>query len=160
IAGGGLLGLEAAYAAHKLGLRVAVLERDARLLPLQLDDRASDLLRAYLEGLGIAVLPKARVSRIAGSPHVECIHLEDGQSLYAETFLACTGIKPNVELAASAGLEVKRGVVVDDQMRTSAPEILACGDVAEHRGQVQGLWTTAVDQAQVAAINALGGARL
>ena len=82
--------------------------------------------------------------------------LRDGRALPADMLLVCAGITPNVELAAEAGLEVGRGVLVDDRMRTSDHAIFAAGDVAEHRGRVHGLWPAAVEQAEVAACGALG----
>jgi NAD(P)H-nitrite reductase large subunit len=82
--------------------------------------------------------------------------LGDGRALPADMLLVCAGITPNTELAAEAGLEVGRGVRVDDGMRTSDPSIFAAGDIAEHRGHVHGLWPAAVEQAEVAARAALG----
>ncbi len=72
-------------------------------------------------------------------------------------FLAAVGIRPNVELAGDAGIPVGHGVLVDDRMRTQVPRVFAAGDVAEHGGQVYGLWPIATEQAQAAAVNALGG---
>jgi NAD(P)H-nitrite reductase large subunit/ferredoxin len=157
VAGGGLLGLEAAYALHKLGLRTTVLERGDRLLRRQLDGRASELLRAYLEGLGLEILTGAATAGLSANGRVRLAHLTDGSALAADIFLVAAGIKPNVGLARDAGLEIGRGVLVDERMRTSDPAILAAGDVAEHAGAVDGLWPVAVEQAEVAADNAVGG---
>jgi NAD(P)H-nitrite reductase large subunit len=157
VAGGGLLGLEAAYALHKLGLRATVLERGDRLLRRQLDARASALLQAYLEGLGLEILTGAETLGLAANGRVRLAHLADGRAVGADVFLVAAGIKPNVELARDAGLMINRGVVVDDRMRTSDPAILAAGDVAEHGGRLHGLWPTAVEQAEVAADTAVGG---
>jgi nitrite reductase (NADH) large subunit len=157
VAGGGLLGLEAAYALHKLGLRTTVLERGDRLLRRQLDTRASELLRAYLEGLGLEILTDAATAGLSANGRVRLAHLTDGTALAADIFLVAAGIKPNIELARDAGLAINRGVLVDERMRTSDPAILAAGDVAEHGGAVDGLWPVAVEQAEVAADNAVGG---
>ena len=157
VAGGGLLGLEAAYALHKLGLRVTVLERGDRLLRRQLDARASALLHAYLEGLGLAILCDAETAAVEGDGRVRMAHLADGRGVEADVFLAAAGISPNAELARAAGLAVNRGVLVDERMRTQDHAILAAGDVAEHAGRVHGLWPVAVAQAEVAADNAVGG---
>jgi len=157
VAGGGLLGLEAAYALHKLGLRVTVLERGDRLLRRQLDARASALLHAYLEGLGLAILCDAESAAVEGDGRVRMAHLADGRGVEADVFLAAAGITPNAELARAAGLAVNRGVLVDERMRTQDHAILAAGDVAEHAGRVHGLWPVAVAQAEVAADNAVGG---
>jgi nitrite reductase (NADH) large subunit len=160
VAGGGLLGLEAAHALHQLGVAVTVLERGPRLLAKQVDERASQLLADYFQGLGIHVLFDAETLALVGEDTVTAARLKDGTLVACEMLLACVGIRPSVELARDAGLEVNRGVVVDDTMRTSAPEVYAAGDGAEHGGQVLGLWPAAVAQAEVAAVNAAGGHRV
>lgn len=157
IAGGGLLGLEAAYALKKVGLHVTVLEVNDRLLHRQLDERGSEFLQRYLEGLGIEIALSVQASLEVADGHVAAVKLSDGTHLQAELFLVSAGIRPNVEIARDAGLEVNRGVLVDDHMRTSDPHIFAAGDLAERDGHISGLWPTAVDQAQVAAANAVGG---
>ena len=159
VAGGGLLGLEAAYALHKLGVEVSVLERSPSLLRRQLDARAGELLRDYLEGLGIEVLVQAETETVRANGRVRGVSLRDGRRLDADLFLVAAGITPNTKLAHEAGLDVNRGVIVDDELRTSAENVWAAGDVAEHRGQILGLWPTAVEQAEVAAQNLLGGER-
>ena len=158
IAGGGLLGLEAAYALKKLGLHVTVLEVADRLLHRQLDERASELLRRYLEGLGIEITLAVQAELEVADGRVAAVKLSDGSRIQAgRLLLVSAGIRPNVEIARDAGLEINRGVVVDDHMRTSDPNIFAAGDVAERKEMIYGLWRTAVDQAQVAAANAVGG---
>jgi NADPH-dependent 2,4-dienoyl-CoA reductase/sulfur reductase-like enzyme/ferredoxin len=157
VAGGGLLGLEAAYALHKLGLRTTVLERGDRLLSRQLDARAADLLRGYLEQLGLEVLTNAETAALSANGRVNGALLADGRTLPADVFLVAAGIAPNTRLAKDAGLAVNRGVLVDERMRTQDHRILAAGDVAEHAGRVHGLWPVAVEQAEVAADNAVGG---
>jgi nitrite reductase (NADH) large subunit len=157
VAGGGLLGLEAAYALHKLGLRTTVLERGDRLLRRQLDARASALLEGYLDGLGLEILTDAETVALEGNGRVSMALLADGRGVETDVFLAAAGIAPNAELARSAGLAVNRGVLVDERMRSQDYSILAAGDVAEHAGRVHGLWPVAVEQAEVAADNAVGG---
>jgi NAD(P)H-nitrite reductase large subunit len=160
VAGGGLLGLEAAYALHKLGLRVSVLERSQGLLRRQLDPRGSGFLREYLEGLGIEILTEAETAAVHGERRLREVRLQDGRTLPCDIFVVAAGITPNTQLAQAAGLAVNRGVVVNARMQTSVPEIYAAGDVAEFEGQVNGLWPTAVAQAEVAAVNAVGGDKL
>ena len=157
VAGGGLLGLEAAYALHKLGLRSGVLERSDRLLRRQLDARASAMLQAYLEGLGLEIHTNAETASLSANGRVNDVVLKDGRDVGAEIFIVAAGITPNAGLAADAGLDVGRGVIVDDHMRTTDGVIYAAGDVAEFGGRVPGLWPAAVDQAEVAADNAVGG---
>jgi nitrite reductase (NADH) large subunit len=157
VAGGGLLGLEAAYALHKLGLRTTVLERGDRLLRRQLDARASALLQAYLEGLGLEIARDAETVALSSDGRVNLAMLADDRMFPADVFLLAAGIAPNIDLARAADLQVNRGVLVDERMRTSDPHVLAAGDVAEHAGRVHGLWPVAVEQAEVAADNAVGG---
>ena len=159
VAGGGLLGLEAAYALHKLGLHVTVIEMADRLMANQLDDRAAEILREYVEGLGLQVVLGDHVSEIVADERVRAVRLGDGTSHPADIFIACAGIVPNVDLAREANLEVERGIVVDDHLRTSDERIFAAGDTAEHRGRIYGLWPSAVEQAEIAADNVVGGDR-
>jgi NAD(P)H-nitrite reductase large subunit len=83
--------------------------------------------------------------------------LKDGRTLPCDVFLSAVGIRPNVDLARQAGVPVGKGVLVDDRMRTRVLGVYAAGDVAEHAGKVYGLWPVAAEQAQAAAVNALGG---
>jgi nitrite reductase (NADH) large subunit len=157
IGGGGLLGLEAGYALHKLGLAVSVLERGEWLLRRQLDARGSALLRQYLETMGMDIIVQAETAAPLGDGRVSQVLLKDGRTLPCDLLLIAVGIQPNVELAHAAGLQVNRGVIVDAAMRTSAPDVFAAGDACEFEGQVLGLWPVAVEQARIAAFNAMGG---
>jgi NADPH-dependent 2,4-dienoyl-CoA reductase/sulfur reductase-like enzyme/ferredoxin len=157
VAGGGLLGLEAAHSLLELGLRVTVLERGARLLSKQIDEHCSELVDAYFARIGMQVLYRAESASLTGTDRVQGLALKDGRALRCDMFLGAIGIRPNVELARQAGIEVNRGVVVNDQMATSARDVYAAGDVAEHDGMTLGLWPIAAKQGEVAAVNALGG---
>ncbi|WP_448639209.1 FAD-dependent oxidoreductase [Geodermatophilus sp. URMC 63] len=157
VAGGGLLGLEAAHALLELGLRVTVLERGARLLSRQIDPRCSELVDAYFRRIGLQVLYRAEAQALTGEPRVSGVRLTDRRALRCDVFLAAVGIRPDVDLARAAGIPVNRGVLVDDRMATAVPGVFAAGDVAEHGGRVWGLWPIAAKQGEVAAVNALGG---
>lgn len=159
IGGGGLLGLEAAYALHKLGVQVSVLERGDRLLARQLDRRAAEFLSNYLNAMGIQIVLTAEVRAVHGSERVERVTLKDGRDIRTDLFLCCAGIDPSVELARAAGIATGKGIAVDDHMCTNVPGVYAAGDVAEFEGRLYGLWPAAVAQAEVAAVNALGGDR-
>jgi nitrite reductase (NADH) large subunit len=159
VVGGGLLGLEAAYGMVKLGLRVTVLQRGNRLLGRQLDARGAEMLQELLSSLGINVALDADLLQVHGGDRVEGVELTDGRALDCDYVLLCAGITPNVELAKEAGIAVKRGIVVDERMRTSADGVYAVGDCAEFEGQIPGLWATAVEQGTLAALNSLGGGR-
>jgi NADPH-dependent 2,4-dienoyl-CoA reductase/sulfur reductase-like enzyme/ferredoxin len=160
VAGGGLLGLEAADGLRQLGLEVVVLERGLWPLQRQVDERGGRMLLAYLSGLGIGVLTEAEATRVdAGPAGVTAATLMDGRTLPCEVFVACVGMQPNVELAAAAGIAVRRGVLVDDRLQTSAQGVYAAGDVAEHAERLYGIWPAAAAQGEAAGVNAAGGER-
>jgi nitrite reductase (NADH) large subunit len=148
--GAGLLGLEAAGALARRGCEVTVLDSAERLLSRQLAKSAADRLAAYLTELGIKLRFGAESKEIAGDETVRGVVLADGSVLPADLVVIAAGVRPNLELARAAGLEVGRGVVVDDGMRTSDADVLAAGDVTEHRGVTWGLWTVAAEQGTLA----------
>jgi nitrite reductase (NADH) large subunit len=155
VAGGGLLGLEAAYALHKLGLATTVLERGDRLLRRQLDARASQLLHRYLEGIGISIWTTAETAAVYSDGRLEEVVLTDARAAPADVLIVAAGITPNVDLARDAGLTTNKGIMVDAHMRTSDEHVFAAGDAAEFPGQVVGLWPTAVEQGRVAGESAV-----
>jgi len=157
IAGGGLLGLEAAYALHKLGVQTTVLERSEVLLKRQLDEAGAAFLLSYLESLGITILTSAETESVQGDESLKQVTLKDGRTLPADIFLVCVGIRSEATLAKEMGLTINNGILVDAQMQTSLTNIYAAGDAAEYEGKVPGLWATAVGQAEVAAANVVGG---
>ncbi len=115
------------------------------------------MLEEHLDKLGVEVRCDVRVAEIAGDETVYAVTLVSGVEVPAELVVLSTGVRPNAQLAARAGLEVARGVVVDDAMTSSHPAVLAAGDVAEHRGRLYGLWPMAQDQGRVAGAVAAGG---
>jgi nitrite reductase (NADH) large subunit len=156
VIGGGLLGLEAARGLLARGMRVTVVHLMDRLMERQLDHGAAALLQAELERMGMTVLLSASTSRIAGAGRVQTVVLADGTELPADLVVVCAGIKPNVELARAAGLDVGRGVRVDDRMATSAECVYAIGECAEHDGLTYGLVPPLYDQAGVLARHLAG----
>ena len=157
VIGGGLLGLETAGALQARGLAVTVLEGFSWLLPRQLAEPAGRLLQRHLQRLGIAVRCGVRVEQVLGDEGARGVSLEGGEELPAELVVVAAGVRPNSYLARLAGLNVDRGVLVDDQLVTSDPNVLAAGDVAQHRDVVYGLWPAALAQGAVAGTNAAGG---
>jgi assimilatory nitrate reductase electron transfer subunit len=158
VVGGGLLGVSAARALAVRGAKVLLAQQGEHLMERQLDVSASGLLRAHLELLGVEVHTECRVRGLRTTPEgaVGAVVLADGFALDAEIVVLACGVRPRVGLAVDAGLEVRRGVVVDDELRTSDPYIHAIGDCAEHDGVVQGLAGPALEQADVLA-SVLGG---
>jgi nitrite reductase (NADH) large subunit len=151
VIGGGLLGLEAAYGLAKAGARVTLLHLMDRLMERQLDHRAALMLQRAVEARGIAVRLQAQTARISGNSRVEGVELRDGTTIAADAVVVAVGIRANAALARTAGLEVGRGIVVDDHLETNAAGVHAIGECAEHRGCCYGLVEPAYEQAQLLA---------
>jgi len=156
VLGGGLLGLEIARAIRGRGAEVSVVEFFDRLLPRQLDPAAAGILKHQIEKTGISVRLGAVSREILGAEEVRGIRFESGDEVEADLVVIAAGVKPELALAKDAGLTVERGIVVDDRLRTSRPEIFAAGDVAEHQGRVYGIIPASFEQARAAAGNMLG----
>ncbi|OMI89714.1 FAD-dependent oxidoreductase [Streptomyces sp. M1013] len=152
VVGGGLLGVSAARALAVRGAQVVLAQQAERLMERQLDPAASALVRRHLEGLGVEVHTECRVRdvRVVGGA-VRSVELGDGYALGADLVVLACGVRPRVALAREAGLDVGKGVLVDDELRTSDPHIRAVGDCAEHAGRVYGLAAPALEQAEVLA---------
>ncbi|MFE6312648.1 NAD(P)/FAD-dependent oxidoreductase [Streptomyces rochei] len=148
VIGGGLLGVSAARALAVRGAQVVLAQQSERLMERQLDPAASALVRRHLEDLGVEVHTECRVRdvRSAGGA-VRSVEMADGYALGADGVVLACGVRPRVGLAREAGLEVGRGVLVDDELRTDDPHIRAIGDCAEHAGRVYGLAAPALEQA-------------
>ncbi|NOY14551.1 MAG: FAD-dependent oxidoreductase [Deltaproteobacteria bacterium] len=155
--GGGLLGLETAAALARQGAAVTILEGHSWLMPRQLPQTAGELLKAHLEKLGISVLCAATIQELAGDERLRSVLLNDGREIPAALAVISTGVRPNSCLARQAELKVKRGLLVDDRMATSAADIFAAGDITEHNGRLYGIWPASYAQGAVAGINAAGG---
>ena len=156
VIGGGLLGLEAAAGLKARGMAVTVLHLAATLMERQLDTAAGYLLAQALIGRGIEVITEANTRALLGDGHVQAVELSDGRRFDATLVVFAIGIRPNTSLAAAAGLEVARGIVVGDDLRTSDPDIFAVGECVEHRGSCYGLVAPLYEMARVIAAQ-LGG---
>lgn len=156
VIGGGLLGLETARGLKVQGLSVTALEFFPRLCPRQLDQEGADVFQGMIERLGIEVGLSAETQVLAGDDGMERVILKDGREFPAQMVVIATGVRPDTELAASAGLETDRGVVVDEHMVTSAPAVYCAGDAASFQGRSWGIIPVAQAQARVAAANMAG----
>ena len=156
VIGGGLLGLEAAAGLKERGMDVTVLHVMPTLMERQLDPAAGYLLQKAVEARGIKVMTKANTKAIVGNGKVEGVELADGTVIPATLVVMAVGIRPNMTLAKEAGLEVNRGIVVDDGMMTSDPAIMALGECAEVSGNVYGLVAPLYQMARVAAAHLTG----
>lgn len=155
VIGGGLLGLEAAKAAYDLKLETHVVEFAPRLMPRQIDDAGSQILVDKIESLGVHVHLNCATKEIRGENKVEQMTFASGEALDVDMIIVSCGIRPRDELARECGLDVgeRGGVMVDDLLQTSDPNILAIGEVALHDGTVYGLVAPGYEMAQVVAHN-------
>ncbi|EGD60961.1 assimilatory nitrite reductase (NAD(P)H) large subunit precursor [Novosphingobium nitrogenifigens DSM 19370] len=157
VIGGGLLGLEAAHGLALRGMQVTVIHLMPTLMERQLDEAAGWLLRDELERRGQTIITGGDTAEIVGKQgHVAGVRLKDGRELPADIVVMAVGIRPSTTLARGAGLEVGRGVLVDDHMVTSDPAIMAVGECVEHRGQCYGLVAPLWDMARSLADAAVG----
>ena len=140
VIGGGLLGLEAAHGLSLRGMTVTVVHLMPTLMERQLDEAAGWLLKEELERRGQTILTGADTECIVEEHgRVAGVRLKDGREIPADIVVMAVGIRPSTGLAAQAGLDVERGIVVDDHMTTSDPNILAVGECVQHRGACYGL---------------------
>ncbi|WPP49002.1 nitrite reductase large subunit NirB [Catalinimonas niigatensis] len=153
VLGGGLLGLEAAKAMLDLGLETHVVEFASRLMPRQLDDAGSKALQSSIEALGITVHLNKNTQAIAGNGKLDGLYFADGSQLPVDMLVISAGIRPRDELARQSDLTIgaRGGVVVNDFMQTSDPDIYAIGEVALHKEMIYGLVAPGYDMATIAA---------
>ncbi len=155
VIGGGLLGLETAKGLADLNLDVTVCEYFPRLLPRQLDKEGADILKLILEDFKIKVILNADTVEITGDEKLT-VKLKDGREKTADMIVFSVGVKPNIELAKKAGINVNRGIIVDESMMTNIEDIYAAGDCAEFNGRVWGIVPVAYEQSKIAALNIIG----
>src|SRR5262249_49230690 len=151
VIGGGLLGLEAARGLLNHSVEVHVIHLLGHLMEQQLDAQAAAILKHAIEAMGDQVHLKKLTKAVFGNEQVTGLAFEDGATLNCDMIVIATGVTPNAEIGARSGLTTERGIVVDDQMRTSNPDIYAVGECAQHRGRVYGLLAPLWEQAKVLA---------
>ncbi len=152
VVGGGLLGLQVARALAVRGLAVEVVEGGEHLLRSQVDPKAGAILARDLRRLGTEVYTGVRATRLID----EGLVLDNGVVLPTDLVVLTAGGRPSTALARRAGLDVRRGIVVDDLLRTTDPAIHAIGDCAQHGGQVTGFVPPAWEQAGLLARHLAG----
>ena len=156
VIGGGLLGLEAAAGLKEQGMDVTVLHLMPTLMERQLDQAAGFLLEKSILDRGIDVLTGANTKQIIGKDNkVHAVELEDGTIIDAKIVVMAVGIRPSIDLAKTANLDCGRGILVNDNMLTSDPDIYALGECVEHRGQCYGLVAPLYDMAKALAADLL-----
>jgi NAD(P)H-nitrite reductase large subunit len=164
VIGGGLIGMSATDALIKRKVRVTVVELKDRILNTILDEEASALEAAALEQAGVDIITDQTVQRIESSltSEVGGVTLDDGRSIECEMVVMAIGVRPRLELVIGSGIKTNRGIVVDRHMATSAPDIYACGDVAEaydfvyEENRLTPVWPNAYIGGWVAGLNMAG----
>jgi nitrite reductase (NADH) large subunit len=152
VIGGGLLGLEAARGLLTHGVEVTVLEAAPQLMIAQLDPDAGQMLKTVMEGMGVRVFCEKVTTRIVKEGgRVTHLLMKDGSRIDTDMVVVSAGIRPITDVAGASGLAVDKAIVVDDQMRTSDPDILALGECVQHRGKIYGLVDPIWEQANVLA---------
>jgi len=153
VIGGGLLGLEAANGLRARGMAVTMVHLAGWLMERQLDAAAAGLLQASLEQRGLSFRLGARTRALLAGPdgRVAGVGLASGEELPAGLVVVAAGIRPNTALAERIGLQVERGILVNDTLQTFDPRVYAVGECANHRGVAYGLVAPLFDMAKVAA---------
>lgn len=163
IVGGGYIGLEAAAVARKMGVEVTVVEMAERILQRVAAPDTSDYFRALHQSHGVNILEGVGLKSLNGEGHVSSATLANGTELDVDFVIVGVGIAPNAQLAELAGLTIENGIAVDEQGRTSNPNIWSAGDCAsfELRGARRRLESVqnAIDQAEAVAENMMGAGK-
>jgi nitrite reductase (NADH) large subunit len=155
IIGGGLLGIELGFHLRKIVSKVNICEIAPHLLPLQLDDETAEVLQTYLENQGLELILGQSVSKILGEMQVEGIESQDGMKIEADMVLQQLGIIPNTELAKTSGLDTQKGIIVNEFMQTSNPDVYAVGDCIQFGDKIWGIIPASLEQAKQAAAHIL-----
>jgi nitrite reductase (NADH) large subunit len=151
VIGGGLLGLEAAKGLMTHNISVTVVEMAPWLMSMQLDETGGAVLRQTIERMGITVRTSTSTKEFAGHKRVKAVRFADGSEIPAQIVVIAAGIRANKELGQECGLECERGILVDDHLRTSDPNIFGVGECVQHRGVTYGLVAPIWEQTKVLA---------
>jgi len=164
VIGGGLIGLKAAEGLHLLGKKVTIVELADRVLSAAFDKPAGRIIAKKMKANGIDVITEDTVTAVKGSgTEISAVTLKSGDSISCDTVIVAIGVRPAAAFLAGSGIEISRGVVVNDHMQTSVKNVYAAGDVAEASDFFSGqknpmpIWPDAYIQGDVAGIDMAGG---
>ncbi len=159
VIGGGLLGLEAARGLLSRGLDVHVVHLAAYLMESQLDSLAGDLLQGTLEEMGVTFHLEKMTAAVLGEERVTGVRFKDDSEIPCDMVVISAGIRPNTDIARISGLNVRRGIMVNDDLACrNDPNIYAIGECAEHRNVTYGLVSPLWEQASILADRLTGRA--
>ena len=148
--GGGIQGLETAWNLNQHGINVSIVEIQSRLMPNQLDEKASKILQDSVEKFDINIHLNTRVNKIAGNNEVEGVVISSDEFMPCNKVIYSAGIKPNIEMFEDTPIKCEKGIVINEKMETNIADIYAAGDVAELDNFVPGLWNISIGQGKVA----------
>ncbi|MCX7885443.1 MAG: FAD-dependent oxidoreductase [Caloramator sp.] len=158
VIGGGLLGIECAYAfkEHKEIYNVNIIENSPRFLPRQLDEEGAYILEEHLKSKGLNLYKSAKIKSINGDDCVKYIELEDGSKIYADVVIISAGIRSNINFLNNTEIIINKGIVVDKYMKTNIDDVYAAGDCCEYNNALWGIWPVALEQGKIAGLNSIG----
>ncbi len=156
VIGGGVLGLEAAWELCKAKCNVTILELAPSLMPRQLDDKSGEFLANIIKSSGIDLRLNVKIDSIEGLENVTGVKLDDGEIIDADLVIVSCGVKANIGIASSCGINVERAIVVNEKMETNKSDLYACGDCAQFENINYAIWPQAVEMGKVAGANAAG----
>ena len=162
VLGGGLIGLKSACAMRKRKVEIKVLIRSRQVLSQMIDQTAASIVQRRLEENGIELMFGLGVSDIIGNGDIKAVKLDSGKVIGCSTVIVAKGVLPNINLVKEAAININQGIIVNENMQTSIPNIYACGDVCEsydltlNQPVINALWPIAVEQGKVAGLNLCG----
>jgi NAD(P)H-nitrite reductase large subunit len=162
IIGAGLIGLKAAESLHHRGVKVTVVELANRVMAAVLDVDAGRIVEDALVKAGINIITEDTVDEILGDTQATGVKLKSGKTIDCDAVIVAIGVVPNAGFARESGVEVNRGIITDDHMRTNLPDIYAAGDVTEGPDYLNGgnrvlpIWPNAYIQGKIAGFNMAG----
>lgn len=164
VLGGGLIGLKAAYALKKRNIEVKVVVKSKQVLSQVLDLEAANFVQKKLEENGIEIILGQDVCEVIGDTEIKAVKLDSGKAIAASLIIAAKGVWPNIDLVKDTEIKVNQGIVANELLQTSVPNIYTAGDCAESfdlalgEFSVNALWPVAVEQGRIAGANMAGEA--
>lgn len=144
------------------GVNLTVVEMGDRMVPRMLDETAGVMLQQWCENKGVRVMTKTMISEVTDGPEGLTVHTKDGDKLDAKLLVVAAGVQPNIGFLASSGVEIEHGILVDQYMRTSVPDVYAAGDVCQatdfstQKAEMLAIQPVAVEHGRIAAQNMAG----
>lgn len=161
IIGGGLTGIETAYALKNLGMKVTIVERESSMLPHHLDSTGSEFFTNQVQKDGIEILLSKDIKSVTCEKE-NFLEFSTGEQLNFHMLVVAIGTKPDLDIFEGTGIKCQRGILVDQYLESSFKDIYAAGDIAEStnfqtKGYVSGyIWSNALLQGKYAAFNMAG----